>query len=69
MCKDDLEKSFGFFFEGGVLLICQRYCSSSLHGGGGEATAVLADVEVAGMRSFCAINNSFGWQPRLRVWD
>lgn len=37
--------------------------------GGGEATAVLADVEVAGMRSFCAINNSFGWQPRLRVWD
>lgn len=33
------------------------------------AAAALVDVEVAGMRSFCAINNSFGWQPRLRVWD
>jgi len=34
-----------------------------------KGTTALADVEVAGMRSFCAINNSPGWQPRLGVWD
>lgn len=36
-------------------------------GAGESQTTAFADIEEAEMRSLCAINNSSGWQPKVRV--